>query len=307
MKRQTVRLLRPSPAFPSAPVRSRSSGKNRAVSINIRPNFSVVRNCFFHATSAQAKCFDLAQTRKTRSRLFFSLAGGFPSSDSSTLSLVCFEPWQLGPFSALTHRPKIDHVDQLGSVSLGHFHCGRGLPFNTKPNTTLAMLETAYMSGLDAVDRIEARTRSNAASGKFTPEGVKDDTLKFALGDIVPVLHKARTTIKKAKAEVAERRSRLKLEGPDKSDVAAAFRRREIRTFLREMKGNDQKNYFARYGDDLPGEVTIAILEMPPELSGVPRSRHELLTARALQRDGVTNRSEARRSVADAEPRTERC
>ena len=43
-------------------------------------------------------------------------------------------------------------------------------PFESKPNTTLATLEAAYMSGLDAVDRIEARTRSNAASGKFTPK-----------------------------------------------------------------------------------------------------------------------------------------
>ena len=84
------------------------------------------------------------------------------------------------------------------------------------------------MSGLDAVDRIEAHTRSNVASGKFTPEGVKDDALKFALGDLVPTLHRARTTIKKAKAEVADRKSKLKVEGPDKSDVAGAFRRMEI-------------------------------------------------------------------------------
>ena len=128
-------------------------------------------------------------------------------------------------------------------------------PFNSKPNTTLARLEAAYMAGLDAVDRIEARTRSNAASGKFTSEGVKDDALKFALSDLVPSLHRARTTIKKAKAEVAERKSKLKVEGPDKSDVAGAFRRMEIRTFLREMKGDDQKNYFARHGENLPTEV----------------------------------------------------
>src|SRR5262245_59389327 len=156
-------------------------------------------------------------------------------------------------------------------------------PFNSKPNTTLAQLETAYMSGLDTVDQIEARTRSGAASGRFTADGVKDDALKFAMSNLVPVLHRARTTIKKAKAEVAERRSRLKIEGPDKSDVAAAFRRRESRTFLREMKGNDQKNYFARYGDDLPVEVAMAILEMPPEFSGVPKSRHDLLTTKALE------------------------
>ena len=168
-----------------------------------------------------------------------------------------------------------------GSLTGNHGPVSRPIKlwtFNAKPNTMLARLEAAYMSGLDAVDRIEERTRSNAASGQFTSEGVKDDALKFAISDLVPSLHRARTTIKKAKAEVAERKSKLKVEGPDKSDVAGAFRRMEIRTFLREMKGNDQKNYFARHGDNLPAEVAMAILEMPPEFSGVPKSRHDLLT-----------------------------
>jgi hypothetical protein len=156
-------------------------------------------------------------------------------------------------------------------------------PFNAKPNTTLARLEAAYMSGLDAVDRIEERKRGSAATGRFTAEGISADALQFAMSDIVPALHRARTTIKKAKAEVAERRSKLKVNGPDKSDVAAAFRRREIRNFLREMKGNDQKNYFARYGDNLPAEIAMAITELPAEFSGVPKSRHDLLMARAVE------------------------
>lgn len=155
-------------------------------------------------------------------------------------------------------------------------------PFEPKPNTTLARLEAAYMSGLDAVDRIEARTRSNAASGRLTPEGVKADALNFAISDLASVLHRARTTIKQAKTEVSERRSKLQIEGPDKTDVAGAFRRMEIRTFLRDMKGDDQTQFFANHGDRLPTEVAQAILEMPPEFSGVPKSRHELLTKTAL-------------------------
>ena len=63
--------------------------------------------------------------------------------------------------------------------------------FSTKPNTTLARLEAAYMSGFDAVDQIEARTRSGAASGRFTAEGVKDDALKFAMSNLIPNLHRA--------------------------------------------------------------------------------------------------------------------
>jgi hypothetical protein len=147
----------------------------------------------------------------------------------------------------------------------------------------LARFESAYMAGLDAVDRIEAQTRSSAASGRFTADGVKDDALHFAMSSLIPVLHRARTTIKKAKVEVAERKSKLKLEVPDKTDVAGAFRRMEIRTFLREMKADDQTKYFARYGDNLPAEVATAILEVPPEFSGVPKSRHDLMVGRALE------------------------
>jgi hypothetical protein len=102
-------------------------------------------------------------------------------------------------------------IRQGGSLTGLHGPVSRAIklwPFKPQPNTMLAGLESAYMTGLDAVDRIETRTRSNAASGKFTPEGVKDDTLKFALSDLVPRLHRARSTIKKAKVEVTERKSR---------------------------------------------------------------------------------------------------
>jgi hypothetical protein len=124
--------------------------------------------------------------------------------------------------------------------------------------------------------------RSSTASGQFTPQGVKDDALKFALSDLVPALHRARTTIKKAKSELAERKSKLRIDVPDKSDVAAAFRRMEIRTFLREMKPEDQSKYFATQADNLSNDVAMAILEMPAEFSGVPQSRHDLLTKSAL-------------------------
>jgi hypothetical protein len=215
----------------------------------------------------------------------------------------------------MTDRLKIPkgrpQIRKGGSLTGMHGPVSRPIklwPFDAKPNTIFARLETAYMSGLDAVDRIEAHTRSNAASGKLTPEGVKDDALKFALGDLVPSLHRARMTIKKAKAEVGERKSKLKIEEPDKSDVAGAFRRMEIRTFLREMKGDDQKNYFARHGENLLTEVGLAILEMPPEFSGVPKSRHDLLTERALTAQhgpDITEITELEEAIAAAESAVE--
>lgn len=156
-------------------------------------------------------------------------------------------------------------------------------PFGPKPNTTIERLEQAYMTGLDAVDQVEEHTRKSTASGKLTAGGVKDEALQFAINNLVPNFFRARSTIKKAKAEVAERKSKLKVDGPDKSDIAGAFRRMEIRTFLREMKADDQTKYLARYGDNLPSEVAMAITELPAEFSGVPKSRHDLLRNRAVE------------------------
>jgi hypothetical protein len=164
------------------------------------------------------------------------------------------------------------------------------------------------MSALDAVDHIEARSHNSAVSGKFTADGVKDDALKFAMSNLIPSLHRARTTIKKAKAEVTERKSKLKVEGPDKSDVAAAFRRMEIRTFIREMKSDEQTQFFAGYGDKLPAEVAKAILEIPPEFSGVPKSRHDLMMTRALEAQHgveIAKISELEEAIAAAESAVE--
>jgi hypothetical protein len=149
-------------------------------------------------------------------------------------------------------------------------------------NPTVRRLEAEYLAGLDAMDRAEARHAANKADSRFTPDGVRDDLLKFVLSDAVPALHQGRTVIAKARAEVAERRSKLKIEGPDKTDVAAAFRRMEIRTRLNNMKPDELTNYFARYGDNLPTEIAQAVTELPAEYSGVPQSRHDLLTEHAL-------------------------
>lgn len=151
-------------------------------------------------------------------------------------------------------------------------------------NKTVQKLEAAYLAGLAAIDRVEARHAANKSDPRFTPDGVRDDLLNFVLNDdyVVPALHQGRMAIKKARAEITDRRSNLTIESPDKADVAAAFRRMEIRTRLRELKPDELTQYFARYGDNLPTEVAQAVTELPPEYSGVPESRHDLLTERAL-------------------------
>jgi hypothetical protein len=145
----------------------------------------------------------------------------------------------------------------------------------------LARLQDAYFSGLNCVDQAEVRAQTNKTNKMFTPEGARDDLMKFVWTDLVPNFHKARMTIAKARQELAERKAKLTLPAPDPQDLAAAFRRREIRDHLKAMDDPQQRHFFAR--DNIPAEVTQAVLEMPAEFSGVPSERYRHIHERALQ------------------------
>src|SRR5262245_19128104 len=51
----------------------------------------------------------------------------------------------------------------------------------SKPNTTIARLEKAYLSALDTVDRLGAHRDEAVKSGKYTEHGLRDTVLKAAL------------------------------------------------------------------------------------------------------------------------------
>jgi len=107
---------------------------------------------------------------------------------------------------------------------------------------------------------------------------------------------------------VAERREKLVPPSPDKNDVAAAFRRMEVRTFLRDMKPEQQTQYFAKYGDNLPVEIAQALIELPADFSGIPQSRHDLLTERALNAqysDAIAEIKEIEQAIEAAESSVE--
>ena len=91
--------------------------------------------------------------------------------------------------------------------------------------STLQRLERAYLDALAAVDAVEDRRAASSKSGKFTSQGITDDALQFAASTCAPKLRRARQTLEAAKQEVAERRAKLTLKGPDKSDAATQILR----------------------------------------------------------------------------------
>jgi hypothetical protein len=155
--------------------------------------------------------------------------------------------------------------------------------FETKPGTTLAKLEAAYLKSIDAVDALADRKANSAQSGKFTPDGLTDDALQYALNAAVPVFKQGRDAIKSARAEVAARREKITLQAPDKSDIAGALLRREIRDRLAGMDVKDRDSFMSENVERMDPVVAEAILTAPAWLSGVAPSHRELLTDKALK------------------------
>ena len=138
------------------------------------------------------------------------------------------------------------------------------------PGTTLGKLETkAYLAALDAMDKLEAHRAAAAASGQFTEAGLAEDAKKFALSQLAPTLHRGRLEIAAAKKDVAERRAKLTVRSPDKTDLVGAMRRQEMRGWLRSLPDQKRRDYIAGNIDRLDAEMALAIMEAPAELSGV--------------------------------------
>jgi hypothetical protein len=168
--------------------------------------------------------------------------------------------------------------DSAGSTSKFIRHW----PFEAKPGSTLAALERSYLGAFEAVDATEDYIKTVQAAKKFTAEGIRDEIQKYVFGNPVPSLHRSRLLIRKARAEATERKSRLKLQPPDKSDLVGAVLRREIRDRLTAMDSSAQRALFVGFGDNVPANIVQAVLEMPQALSCVSRDQYERLNSRAL-------------------------
>jgi len=158
-----------------------------------------------------------------------------------------------------------------------------------KPGSTLERLQAAYLAGIESFDRIETRAREHAASGRFTPAGAKQATLQSALNDAVPSLYRARQTIKIAKAEVEALRSKITPLQPDKTDLAAAMLRAEMRDWLRSKPQAERDSYISKNLERLDPQMLQAVIEVPIEMTGISGTQRNILVERELQaRHGET-------------------
>jgi hypothetical protein len=149
-------------------------------------------------------------------------------------------------------------------------------------SATLKRLQNAYVKALAAIDSVEEHSKAIVGDPRFTEAGRKDELVKFAMGNAVPELFRGQQALRQARTELAERKAKLKLPAPDPGDVAAAFRRAEVRACLREMGEHKATAYIEKYAEKLPPEIAQAVLELPTEYSSLPPSTHQRLADEVL-------------------------
>src|SRR5262249_13987354 len=137
------------------------------------------------------------------------------------------------------------------------------------------------LGALDVVDKLGEHRSAEEKSGKYTPEGLRDAVLQAAL-ESTSTLKAGRNAIEKAKDEAAELRKKVALPKPDPADMVGFLRRQEIRNRLGAMSDKDRDAFVLKHATTNP-DVGMAILEQPPEFSGVAGSTRAMLEEQTLE------------------------
>jgi signal transduction histidine kinase len=166
-------------------------------------------------------------------------------------------------------------------------------------------MAAAYAAMNSATDAARERAESLSRDPNFTPTGRKSQMRAWLDAEGLAALKKGRAALAEAEREIEAARARMTGAAIDKSDVAGAMLRSEIRTWLRNMKPAERTARMTM--GDLPREAVLAIIEAPAELSGVTvaqKDRLEATAVRALhpeEADLIATIEEAAEAVASAE------
>jgi hypothetical protein len=183
----------------------------------------------------------------------------------------------------------------------------RAWEFDPKPGSTIAKLETAFLSALTAVDSVAFRRDEASKSGKFTADGVSNDVLQYALNQAVPVFKRGRLAIAAAKREASELKETLKLGAPDTSDQwkVGLMLRAIDRVAAMSQK---QRDALTRNPDLLDPITAEALVTAPASLTGISKMHRQQLIDRALQAqhgDKIAELKELERAIEAAESAVE--
>jgi hypothetical protein len=134
-------------------------------------------------------------------------------------------------------------------------------------------VRSSLESALGIASRLTARRAEMAASSQYTQKGID-----AAVRDLIPsqlrALQVAKSPLAKLKRDVASKREALRPADPDKSDLAGAIERGEIRNHFRSLNPGERHALLLTTTDL---RLIEAAVTAPPELSGFTTSDSELV------------------------------
>ena len=174
----------------------------------------------------------------------------------------------------------------------------------TRPGTTLARLEAAYLESLADIDAAEDHRAQAKASGRYTDQGALADTLQFAVSKLAPRAHRRRQIVAAAKKELAERRAKLVVSIDKDDPYAFALRQKKLEYVLRLSQKEREATFYSETIDPDVGRAVIE-LGLPAEVIGIPASAFDLIKDRVLRAhhgDAIDELAQLEKAIAVAEP-----
>lgn len=155
----------------------------------------------------------------------------------------------------------------------------RPFPVGSAPGPVAALAE-AYRDLLTMPDQAGERAAALARDQNLTAVGRKAALRAWAHEGPVAALTKGRAALQAGDRAIAEIRARMNTTAVDKGDFAGAVLRSDIRAWIRGMSPPERTAMLA-VGDYNPN-ITAALLEAPPELSGLSPEQHATLSSREV-------------------------
>lgn len=183
----------------------------------------------------------------------------------------------------------------------------RPFPRGSAPGPVAALAE-AYRALLAMPEQTAAKAGDLARDPNLTAVGRKTTLRSWAQTGPVEALRKGRTALEAGDRAIAEIKARMTGATVDKSDFAGAMVRSDIRKWIAAMPPAERVARLAT-GECDPATVT-AILEAPPELSGLSPEQHSALATREIiaknpeEAELIAKIEEAMGAVADADRAT---
>lgn len=143
---------------------------------------------------------------------------------------------------------------------------GRWRPEWSK-NSTFSRAEGALNGALHAVNGLCAKNDALKSSGRYSPQGLRDEIRMFAQKETVPELRRAAHAVEVSQTEIRNKRASLVLPKSDPNDISGAILRGEMRNWLRTLPQAEAVRFLT--DDNVDDRLLTAALEVPPAIVGL--------------------------------------